>query len=237
MAMTLAYRRYLKAVAIVFCVTVSAQVLADSLDCPNFPEPKAKVQWVAPYMIFNGVPMSVKRFDSEQKPADILAFYRAVWAGSGSAAPVENTVGDWQTIGVVRGKCFFSVQVQAAGNTGSTGLLSATQTSDTTRVISADQVLPMMTGSSIINDIEHRDDGKSARTILLSNTFSPESNADFYRQNLTDQGWKIVSSYQITTGKGPGITIVMKKQLAETNIVITRQGKNTMVMANMVDKP
>lgn len=225
-----------KAIAFFLCAVVSGHVLAESLDCPDFPEPKAKVQWVAPYMIFNGVPMSVKRFDSEQKPADILAFYRTVWAAAGNAAPVENQVAAWQTIGVARGKCFFSVQVQPAGKNGSTGLLSATQTSDTTRVISADKVLPMMTGSSIINDIEHRDDGKNARTILLSNSFSPESNADFYRQNMANQGWKIVSSYQITTSKGPGITIVMKRQLAETNIVITRQGKNTVVLANMADK-
>ena len=37
---------------------------------------------------------------------------------------------------------------------------------------------------------------------------------------LTDQGWKILSSHQMTTARGPGITIIVKKQLAETNIVI-----------------
>jgi hypothetical protein len=209
---------------------------AEELDCPAFPQPEAKVQWVAPYMLFNGVPMSVKRFDSDKSPDVILAFYRRVWNGSGSAAPVENVVGQWQTIGVKRGKCFFTVQVQAAGKTGSTGLLSATQPLAGPRIAS-DQKLPMMSGSTVINDIEHRDDGKNARTILLSNTFSAQSNADFYRQNLADQGWKMISSYQITTGKGPGITLVMKRDLAEANLVITRSGSQTTVLATLVDKP
>lgn len=223
--------------ALVIVMTAS-QAMADKLDCPNFLEPKAKLEWVAPYMVFNGVPMSVKRFDSEQKPEAILAFYRAAWAASaGSQAAVENTVGPWQTIGAVRGKCFFSVQVQSAGVSGSTGLLSASQASDKPRVIAADKVLPMMSGSSVINDIEHRDPGKSARTLLLSNTFSAETNADFYRRTLTDQGWKILSSHQINTTKGPGITIVLKRQLAEANLVITRDGRNTMILANLVDKP
>lgn len=211
--------------------------VAESLDCPDFPEPKAKLQWVAPYMLYNGVPMSVKRFDSEQKPADILAFYRRAWASATpAAAPQEYSVDPWQTIAVMRGKCFFTVQVQPAGS-GSTGLLSATSAPDKTRLVSSDKALPMMSGSSILNDIEHRDDGKTARTLLLSNGFSPDANLDFYRQNLGDQGWKAVSSYRMTTKKGPGITLVMKRGLAEANLVITSEGGKTMILANLVGNP
>jgi hypothetical protein len=210
---------------------------ADELDCPNFPEPKAKVQWVAPYMVFNGLPMSVKRFDSEQSPAQILAYYRNVWAAKGSAAPVENFVEPWDTIGAVRGKCFFSVQVQAAGKTGSTGLLSATHMPEGPRVIAADKTLPMMSGSKIINDIEHRDPGKTARTLLLTNSFSAESNADFYRRSLKGQGWQALSDQQISTAKGLGIAMILKRDLAEISMVFTRSGANTMVLATMMDKP
>lgn len=219
--------------------SLSSMANAESLNCPTFVEPsKAKVQWVAPYMIFNGVPMSVKRFDSEQSPSEILAFYRRTWAPSaGRQAPVEGSVPPWQTIGTVQGKCTFTVQVQSANLSGSTGLLSITQADGKPRVIAADKILPMMTGSEIINDIEHRDPGKTARTLLLTNTFSPETNADFYRRMLTDRGWQIISSHQMQTSQGPGITIVVKKQLAETNIVITGKGGNSTILANMVDRP
>jgi hypothetical protein len=206
-------------------------------DCPDFPTPPAKVQWVAPYMVFNGVPMSIKRFDSEQRPSDVLAFYRRAWpAGPSGKAAVEEKADPWQVISAARGKCFFTVQVQASGS-GSTGMLSVTRAPDRSRVVSPDRVLPMMMGSTVVNDIEHHDDGKSARTIVLSNTFSAESNADFYRQTLGDQGWKPVSSYQMTTKKGPGITLVMKRGLAEANLVISRSGSHTTVLANMVDAP
>lgn len=222
---------------IALCTMLSGSLAAKELDCPKFPEPDARLQWVARHMIYNGVPMSVKRFDSDQKPSDILAFYRRAWASNTAGAPVENTVDPWQTISIPQGKCFFTVQVQAAGKNGSTGLLSATQVPDRTRVISPDKSLPMMSGSKIINDIEHRDDGKSARTLMLSNGFSAESNASFYRQTLADQGWRTVSSYQMATKKGPGITLVMKRGLAEASLVISRDGQNTVVLANLVDNP
>jgi hypothetical protein len=223
---------------LIFCALNAGQLAAKEIDCPDFPTPKAKLEWVAQYMVYNGVPMSVRRFDSEQRPSDILAFYRQAWGtGRGSAAPLEYTVGPWQTIGVVRGKCFFTAQVQAAGNNGSTGLLSATQAPDQPTVISKDQSLPMMSGSTVINDIEHNDSGKVARTLLVSNTFSAEANASFYRQTLADEGWKAISSYQITTKKGPGITLIMKRGLAEANLVISRSGDNTTILANLVSQP
>lgn len=215
-----------------------ATSLADSLDCPRFAEPQSvKLEWVAPYMIYNGVPMSVKRFDSDQKPEAILDFYRQAWRATASVpAPKEYPVGPWQAIATVRGKCFFTVQVQRAGN-GSTGLLSATQTPDKPVLQSSDSKLPMLSGSVVLNDIQHRDEGKNARTLLLSNGFSAQANVDFYRRQLGDQGWATVSSFQMTTKKGPGITLVMKRGLAEASLVFTREGDRTMVLANLVDRP
>lgn len=229
--------RALGAMLSIWLLTAGNVTHAEELNCPNFPEPSAKVQWVAPYMLFNGLPMSIKRFDSEQSPEAILNFYRKVWVASSSGtAAVENDVEPWQTIGVVRGRCFFTVQVKPAGK-GSTGMLSATQATDKPRVISAEKVLPMMSGSSIINDIDHVDDGKTARTVILSNTFSAQSNADFYQQSLKNLGWQTVTIQQVKTAKGPGITLVMKRKLAETSFVITTEGKNTIVLANLVDQP
>src|SRR4051812_15381590 len=114
---------------------LSGEVLSQTLDCPAFPEPKAKLEWVAPYMLYNGVPMSIKRFDSEQQPKEILAFYRTAWKSPTPALSAqEYQTGPWQTIAAVRGKCFFTVQVQTDGKRGSTGFLSATQEPDGTKV-------------------------------------------------------------------------------------------------------
>jgi len=221
------------------CAGVAANAAAGSaLDCPRFPEPEARLQWVAQYIVYNGVPMSIKHFDSELSPAQVLAFYRNAWrAGGAGPAAIEYTVAPWQTIAVARGKCFFTVQVQPAGSSGSTGLLSATEAPDGPRLISHDADLPMMSGSTILNDIQHRDDGKNARTLLLTNGFSAQSNADFYRQTLADQGWRAVSGYEMTTARGPGITLVLKRGLAETSLVITHSDGKTTVLANMVDRP
>jgi hypothetical protein len=39
------------------------------------------------------------------------------------------------------------------------------------------------------------------------------------------------------TKKGPGITLVMKRGLAEVSLVITHEGQNSIVLANLVDNP
>ena len=228
--------RIATAATAVACALLQNNCVAKEIDCPSFVEPKARLEWVAPYMVFNGVPMSIKRFDSEQTPADILAFYRQAWSSATpSAAPQEYMSGPWQTIASMRGKCFFTVQVQAAGKNGSTGLLSATEAQNKPRV--SESALPMMSGSTILNDIDHNDEGKNARTLLISNAFSAEANADFYRQQLTDTGWKVLSSSHISTKKGPGITLIMKRGTAEASLVITSKGGDTAVLANLVENP
>lgn len=222
--------------ALAACAMAPFAASAKEIDCPNFPEPRAKLQWVAPYMVFNGVPMQIKRFDAEQSPDAILAFYRQAWKSAKPAdAPQEYMSGPWQTIAVMRGKCFFTVQVQASGRSGSTGLLSASQVQDKPTVVQT--TWPMMSGSAVINDIAHMDEGKTARTVLLNNAFSAESNADFYRRQLGEQGWQTLSSFTMKTKKGPGITMVMKRGLAEANLVITREGQHTVVLANLVENP
>jgi hypothetical protein len=229
------FKRHRLTLAALACALLARSVAAKDIDCPSFPDPKAKMQWVAPYMIYNGVPMSVKRFDSEQTPNDILTFYRQLWANANPAlAPQEYMTGPWQTIAVMRGKCFYTVQVQSAGK-GSTGMVSASQALD--KPIASAKPIPMMYGSNVINDIQHVDDGKNARTVLLSNGFSMDANADFYRKSFADQGWKLLSGAQVPTKKGPGITMVMKRDLAEVNLVITRSGQSTMVLATIMDNP
>jgi hypothetical protein len=95
----------------------------------------------------------------------------------------------------------------------------------------------MLTNSTVLNDIEHRDSGKTGRTIVLTNGFSPGANAEFYRQRLEGDGWRSISDSEMKTAKGPGIAMVMKRDLAELSLVITRKGQTTTVLANFLDNP
>lgn len=221
-------------IAVIFGGMV-ATVDAQQLDCPQVPRPEGKYQWVAETIVYNGLPMRIQRFDGKQLPAQVLAFYRRQWAGEGAAAPLEYSAGAWQVISAARSGCFYTVQVQTGGE-GSTGFLAVSGAPPGPKV-KANKALPMLTGSTILNDIEHRDTGKTGRTVILSNGFSPEANADFYRRRLEDDGWRPVTDMAMKTAKGPGIAMVMKRELAELSLVITRRGQTTSVLANFMDNP
>jgi hypothetical protein len=120
----------------------------------------------------------------------VLNFYRGKWKGEF----VENELLPWQMIGTKRDGKFYNVQVQASSATKSWGYLGV---SDLPRVLekggklgsNAKKFFPMMNGSRVVNDLEHRDPGKNARTLWINNDFSVASNADYYRNFYVQQGW------------------------------------------------
>lgn len=204
--------------------------------CPDFPVPdKAKQQIVAPQMDYNGIPMSIRRLESEAPPEDMLAFYRKQWAATKkNRGPEEYTLGDWRVIASLREDCFFTVQVKPFGKNGSEALLGLTAPPNGKTV---KEELPMLPGSTVLNDIAHNDAGKIARTVVLKNTYSPTANADFYRRNLGDLGWRVTNHYRMEKPGQNGDVMVLKNGLRELSITLTRQGSESNVLLNYVDQP
>lgn len=205
--------------------------------CPDFPAPKnARLQLVAQQMDFNDVPMNIRRFDSPDPSDVILAFYRLQWDSKEKAnAPIEYPLGDWKVIAAYRDPCFFTVQVMSDGRGGSTGFLGVSAPTSDKPVVK--DAVPMMTGSNVVNDIGHRDGAKSGRTVLLSNGFSPETNATFYRNAYTGMGWQVVNHYRLEKSGARGDVLVMKNGLREMSVTATRQGEDTQVLLNFASQP
>jgi hypothetical protein len=205
--------------------------------CPDFPAPKtARVQSVAQQMDFNDVPMSIRRFDSADAPETILVFYRDKWASKEKArAPIEYPLGDWKVIASYRDSCFFTVQVMGDGRGGSTGFLGVSAPPSDNPSVKED--VPMMTGSNVINDIAHKDGGKVGRTLLITNGFSAETNATFYRNAYTGNGWKVITDYNMEKTASRGNVLVMKSGLREVSITATRTGEGAQVLLNFVNQP
>lgn len=235
--MSAAYR---SAIAMLLVCIVPAASAKDPLAaCPEFPAPKkAKMQSVAEQMEINGLPMAIKHLESTDEPGTILAFYREKWAATEKVpAPVEYPLGPWQVIASLRGECFYTVQVKPFGKNGSEGLLGVTTAPGKASVKEA---VPMLPGSTVLNDLGHNDAGKTARTVLLKNGFSTATNADFYLRNLTDQGWSVTNHYRMKQPEHYGDVIVLRNGLRELSIAATRDAKNanwSNVLLNYVDQP
>lgn len=223
------------------CLLTAMQALAASSptsQCPAFQTSKTmQLQSVASDISYNGIPMSIRGFSSSDDPQTVLAYYRGIWTNGGQNAPkpVEYTLGDWQVIAMMQTPCFYTVQVKANGK-GSMGLLGLTSPTNGKPALKED--VPMLPGSRVANDIAHNDGGKTARTLLLKNGFSTQTNADFYIKSLGDLGWKPVSGYQGAQHDTQASTMVMRNGTREVSITITQQnGKNSTVLMNYVDQP
>ncbi len=217
-----------------------ALAAADPLaTCPEFPAPKkAKLQSVAERMEMHGMLMAIRRLESEEDTKTILAFYRAKWVATEKIpAPVEYPLGPWQVIASQRGECFYTVQVKAFGKNGTEALLGVTAGPAPATIKEA---VPMLPGSSVLNDLGHNDSGKTARTVLLRNGFSTATNADFYRRNLADQGWNLTNHYRMDNPQGSGDVVILRNGPRELSIAMTRDAKDARmsnVVLNYVDQP
>jgi len=234
--------RGLRAAALAASVAAAGAVIAAEeprMECPAFPLPEAKLTWVAPNIAYNGLPMQIRQFDSKESPKAILDYYRREWRGTRERpGNVEYPLDGWQVIAALRERCFYTVQVKASGKEGSTGLLGMSRLPDPLQVREAGKHFPMMSGSTVINDIDHFDPGKRGRTILLTNEFSAHANAGFYRRVLASDGWRVVVDHALPVGGNrTAYVMTLKRGAAETNMSISRHGESTSVLVNLVDRP
>jgi hypothetical protein len=210
-------------------------------DCTPLALPGMKLTWVTPDVVHNGMPLQVRRFDSTDNVQTILARYRLEWKASAQSPrdAIEYPLDKWLVIAKLRDKCFYTAQVRSNGAGGSTGMLGASPTPDSTQARILGKDFPMMSGSLVRTDITHRDPGKEARTILLQNQFSTTANANFYRRKITEDGWNITGDHLIPYqgGQGSSYAMTFKRGFNETSMAITRSKDGTSVLVNLVDKP
>jgi hypothetical protein len=225
------------AVAALAALGVAGPAFAQGRDirCPEFPVPEGKLEWVAPNMRMNGIPMQIKELTTGLAPRQVLDFYKRTW---GATPPYyhEYDTQDWKAIATLRQECFYTVQVKSAGRGGTTALLGvSTRPQGTVRGAGAG--FPAMGGSRVVNDIDHYDGGKTGRTLLLGNSHSPEANAHFYRRTLAAEGWVPIVDRAVPTGRGMSHVLVLKRGHHETNMTISPGGEGSTVLATMVDRP
>ncbi len=227
--------------AVLLAATVCTAAFAQekAVPCPEFPVPYVgQTQWVAENMRMNGMPMQIKELTTEQTPQQVIAFYRQRWS---DAPPFshEYEVGGMPAIATLRSGCFYTVQVMPYGR-GAKALLGVSTKPDGGQLKTPGAGFPNMAGSTVLNDIDHYDSGKTGRTIMLTNTYSPDANLNFYRRTMADDGWSAIMDRPVGGSKGISHVLVLKRGYHEANLTIS-PGKagtsGTNVLATFVDKP
>lgn len=207
--------------------------------CPEFPIPHiGQTHWVAENMRMNGIPMQIKELTTEQTPQQVIAFYKQRWS---DAPPYfhEYEVGGMPAIATLRSGCFYTVQVMSYGR-GAKALLGVSTQPESGQAKKPGSGFPNMAGSTILNDVDHYDAGKTGRTIVLTNTYSPDANLNFYRRTMADEGWKAIMDRPVGGTKGISHVLVLKRGYHEASLTISPGSAGTSgsnVLATFVDKP
>ena len=204
-----------------------------ALAAPKFPPPPgSKIGLIADSMVVNGIEMNVRQFNSKRSVEEVLEFYREFWPKGTEKQPgytETDVLEPWQIITRVDKGHLMTVQVTAAGQRGSTGLLGMSRLPDPENLPKLGNKVPKMSGSRVFNDIKTRDPGKNGRTVALLNDFTVENNANFYRDYYTGHGFGLDMDKTVSGGeshaqrfskRGQVVTIVINKSAEGTVVVI-----------------
>lgn len=216
--------------------SLGASAQEPEIRCPEFPAPPAgKLEWVAPNMRYSGIPMQIKELVTEQSPQEVIAFYKAKWGGQPPYYH-EYDVAGWKAIATLRQRCFYTVQVKADGK-GARALLGISARPDNGQPPRPGANFPTLSGSRVVNDIDHYDHGKTGRTLLILNDYSPEMNVAYYRRTLKADGWVAIADRSVPGARGLSHVLVLKHGHHETNLTIAPATKGSSIVVTQVDRP
>jgi len=211
-----------------FALVLFLSVSAQAVDFPAPPD--SVVTSVSNSTTVFGMTMKIRRFETRKSKADVVDFYARRWEDNAVITLME----PWEMIGKVEGKQYLNVQVQT-GLSGSWGFLSISnlpeQIEKDRLEVPGTQSFPKMAGSTVISDQEHQDPMKTARTLVLTNSFSVGSNSQFYRKHYQGQGWQLVADTAGTKVKGAAMTFSKGRKLLL--LTINRVDATTSVVANI----
>ena len=184
--------------------------------------PQSSRQEVAKDLRVNGLDMQLINFTSRLSERQVINYYRNKWANKYA----ESESGPWQQISQMRDNYFITVQVQENEFAGSTGRISIL--SRPKKVPEVGKNIPMMDSSKILNEVISKDKLTTSTVVLLSNSYSADDNAEFYKKYYSQIGWKIMMNQNM---QERGISLVFKKDAMEKLITIKNvTGGSTVVM-------
>ncbi len=201
----------------------------------GFPAPPwLKTTEVADEMVINGLTSQVQYFTADNTIPELLDFYRKHWQDnlSGKQAYKESRAGLWTIISKFDGRYLYTVQVRTQDRFSITGYLAVADIRSVAKNRKKKSTIPKMSGSTILSDSSSRDSGITARTLMLFNTYSAESNSSFYRNYYNSRGW----TKTMDTRSQNAFVMTFTKGGKATHLVINHTGTATQVVMNITEK-
>lgn len=213
-------------VLLLLCSTVYAA--PEEIPVPSWLQPAT----VGEKMVINGLPSTVYRFETHETVEALLGFYRDQWRGKGKNGYREAHVEPWYVLSRLENNYLYTVQVKEEGSFSISGYLAVGDLAAMRKTLKNDKPVPLMDGSTVLNDVISFDPGKKGRTVMLANKYSASGNSQFYRNYFRDRGWATL----MDSSSDESFVLAFKKRNLETHLVISTVQGVTHVVMNMVEE-
>lgn len=167
-------------------------------DLPDLPAPpQGSVHWVAPAMRMNGLPMTLKTFESRLAPDDVIQFYEGLAHRWGRSEFRRSRQGTRQRLSIRARDHLISIEATATVS-GSTGTLVVSALPERVSATAVSR-FPRSASAQLVSLQEYEDDGISAEHLSLSSARSIVVEAAAFSDALTREGWQILRQQPMQT--------------------------------------
>ncbi|MDY6944317.1 MAG: hypothetical protein SXG53_01245 [Pseudomonadota bacterium] len=154
--------------------------------------PQGTAQWLASSMRMNGLPMTLKAFESRLSPQAVLAHYESQLKSSGSHETRRYRKAPWQTLMFRSHDHFITVHARSV-NSGSEGTILVSPALDPARLrVHTD--FPKPPTVRIVNLQQYDDAGMQSEHISLSSDRTAFLEAEAFSRLLIRDGWTMTDT-------------------------------------------
>lgn len=159
-----------------------------SLDAP----PQGAAQWIAKSMRMNGLPMTLKVFESRLTPDAVLSHYESSVKASGTHESRRMNNAPWQVLMLKSADHFITVHARAVAH-GSEGTILVSPALEPASLRMRTE-FPRPASTRIVNLQQYDDDGVQSEHISLSSNRAAFTELQDFSQLLMSEGWTVVDT-------------------------------------------
>lgn len=191
---------------------------AEPLTLPDLAAPpQGSAQWIARSMRMNGLPMSLKAFESRLSPDAVLSHYESELKSSGSHDVRRSVNAPWRVLMFKSHDHLITVQARPA-SAGSEGTILVSPALDPAK-LKMKTDFPRPSTAHIVNLQQYDDAGVQSEHISLSSERAPFTEAQAFSQLLITNGWNIVNT-RPTRESYRGFVLEAQRQAEQALLVI-----------------
>ncbi|MET0534155.1 MAG: hypothetical protein ABW171_08010 [Steroidobacter sp.] len=179
--------------------------------------PQGTTQWVARSMRMNGLPMTLKVFESRLTPDAVLSHYESLLQTSGAHESRRTTNTPWQVLMLRSKNNFITVHARSVSH-GSEGTILVSPTLDPS-LLRMRTEFPRPASTRVVSLQEYDDEGAQSEHISLASNRSSFTELHDFSQLLIREGWSVVDT-KPTESVQRGYILEVQRQAEHAQLLI-----------------